>query len=182
MMSRKICSITWDGLRSGPKFSGKDPELKKMTTEFLSKHKDMGDDPVKFGEEMRAFAEDRGYEVEDNVYCDTQISEAMSSSEEKKFLEALKAGKVEFSYKKVDGSTREAVGTLKPELMKKAEATDKKIADGKKKHFVPPTILVYWDLEAAGFRSFRKENFIKFKAVKEDKEEDKKKKEEKKED
>lgn len=118
---------------------------------------------------MRDFAEERGYEVEDNVYLDTQLRESMSSAEEKKFLEALKAGKVEFSYKKVDGSTREAVGTLKPELMKKAQATDKKIADGKKKHFVPPTILIYWDLEADGFRSFRKANFIEYKAVKEDK-------------
>lgn len=125
---------------------------------------------------MRDFAEDRGYEVEDNVYLDTQLRESMSEAVEKKFLEALKAGKVEFSYKKVDGSTREAVGTLKPELMKKAEATDKKIADGKKKHFVPPTILIYWDLEAGRFRSFRKANFIKFKAAKEDKE-DKDKKE-----
>lgn len=132
---------------------------------------------------MRDFAEDRGYEVEDNVYLDTQLRESMSEAVEKKFLEALKAGKVEFSYKKVDGSTREAVGTLKPELMKKAEATDKKIADGKKKHFVPPTILIYWDLEAEGFRSFRKANFIKFKAVKEDKEDkEDKTKEEKKED
>lgn len=122
---------------------------------------------------MRDFAEERGYEVEDNVYLDTQLRESMSEAVEKKFLEALKAGKVKFSYKKVDGSTREAVGTLKPELMKKAEATDKKIADGKKKHFVPPTVLIYWDLEAAGFRSFRKENFIKYEAVKEDKKEDK---------
>lgn len=130
---------------------------------------------------MRDFAEERGYGVEDNVYLDTQLRESMSEAVEKKFLEALKAGKVEFSYKKVDGSTREAVGTLKPELMKKAEATDKKIADGKKKHFVPPTVLIYWDLEAAGFRSFRKANFIKFKAVKADKDK-KEDKEEKKED
>ena len=81
----------------------------------------------------------------------------------------LPSGEVNFSYKKVDGSTREAVGTLKPELMDGANATDKKIEAGKKKHFVPPTVLVYWDLEAKGFRSFRKENFIKYEAVKEDK-------------
>ena len=121
---------------------------------------------------MRDFAEERGYEVEDNVYLDTQLCESMSSAEEKKFLEALKAGKVEFSYKKVDGSTREAVGTLKPELMDGAKATDKKVEAGKKKHFVPPTILIYWDLEADGFRSFRKENFIKFKKIDDKKKED----------
>lgn len=38
-------------------------------------------------------------------------------------------------------------------------------AVGKKKHFVPPTVFVYWDLDAGGFRSFRKDNFIKFKKV-----------------
>lgn len=175
-MSKKVCSIVWDGLKEGPKYSGKDPELKKMTEEFLSKHSSM-QDPEKFGEEMRAFAEERGYEVEDNVYLDSRMNESMSEAVEKKFLEALKAGKVKFSYKKVDGSTREAVGTLKTELMDGAKATDKKVEDGKKKHFVPPTILIYWDLEAKGFRSFRKENFIKYEAVKEDKEDKEDKKE-----
>lgn len=168
-MSRKVCSIVWNGLKEGPKFNGKDPELEKMTAEFLKKHGSM-QDPVKFGEEMRAFAEDRGYEVEDNVYLDSPLNESMSEAVEKRFLEALKAGEVKFSYKKVDGSTREAVGTLKPELMDGAKATEKKVEAGKKKHFVPPTIIVYWDVEAAGFRSFRKENFIKYEAIKDDKE------------
>ena len=168
-MSKKVCSIVWDGLKEGPRYKGKDPELEKMTKEFLSKHGSMKD-AEEFGQAMRDFAEERGYEVEDNVYLDTQLHESMSEAVEKKFLEALKAGKVKFSYKKVDGSTREAVGTLKADLMDGAKATDKKVEDGKKKHFVPPTIIVYWDLEAAGFRSFRKENFIKYEAVKEDKE------------
>lgn len=123
---------------------------------------------------MRDFAEDRGYEVEDNVYLDSShLNESMTEAVEKEFLKALKAGKVKFEYKKVDGSTRKAEGTLKPELMDGAKATDKKVEDGKKKRFVPPTVIVYWDLEAAGFRSFRKENFIKYEAVKEDKDEKK---------
>ena len=42
-------------------------------------------------------------------------------------------------------------------MMDGAKATDKKVEDGKKKRFVPPTVIVYWDLEAAGFRSFRKD-------------------------
>lgn len=131
---------------------------------------------------MRDFAEERGFEVEDNVYLDDKLTEAMDAAEEKKFLKALKAGKVKFSYKKVDGSTREAVGTLKPELMDGgAQATEKKVEDGKKKRHVPPTVIIYWDLEAAGFRSFRKDNFIKFEVVK-DKEEKSEKKAEKKED
>ncbi len=120
---------------------------------------------------MRDFAEERGYEVEDNVYLDSKLNEAMDEAEEKKFLKALKAGKVKFSYKKVDGSTREAVGTLKPELMDGAQATEKKVEDGKKKRHVPPTVIIYWDLEAAGFRSFRKDNFIKFETVKDEEEE-----------
>lgn len=180
-MSKKVCSIVWDGLKEGPKYSGKDPELKKMTEEFLSKHGSM-QDAKKFGEEMRDFAEERGYEVEDNVYLDSGLNESMSEAVEKKFLEALKAGKVKFEYKKVDGTTRKAEGTLKPELMDGAKATEKKVEDGKKKRFVPPTILIYWDLEAKGFRSFRKENFIKYEAVKEDKEEKKDDEEGKKED
>ena len=180
-MSKKVCSIVWDGLKEGPRYKGKDPELEKMTKEFLSKHGSMKD-AEEFGQAMRDFAEERGYEVEDNVYLDTQLHESMSEAVEKKFLEALKAGKVKFSYKKVDGSTREAVGTLKPELMDGAKATEKKVEDGKKKRFVPPTILIYWDLEAKGFRSFRKENFIKYETVKEDKEEKKDDEEGKKED
>ena len=170
-MAKKVCSIVWDGLKDGPKYKGKDAEeLKKMTEEFLSKHGSMKD-PEEFGQAMRDFAEDRGYEVEDNVYLDTQLRESMSEAVEKKFLEALKAGKVKFSYKKVDGSTREAVGTLKSELMDGAKATDKKVEDGKKKHFVPPTVIVYWDLDSEAFRSFRKENFISWeKPEKQDKE------------
>lgn len=167
-MSKKLCSIVWDGLKDGPKYKGKDvEELKAMTKEFLSKHSSMKD-PEEFGQAMREFAEEKGYEVEDNVYLDTQLHESMTEAIEKKFLEALKAGKVKFSYKKVSGSTREAVGTLKADLMDGANATDKKVEDGKKKHFVPPTVIVYWDIEAKGFRSFRKENFIKYEAVKDE--------------
>lgn len=48
-MSKKICSIVWDGLKDGPKYKGKDAkELEKMTEEFLSKHGSMKD-PEEFG-------------------------------------------------------------------------------------------------------------------------------------
>jgi hypothetical protein len=164
-MSRKICSIVWDGLQDGPRYAGKNPELKNMTKEFLSKYKKM-DDPIKFGEEMRDFAEEHGFEVEDNVYLDDHLTESMSEEMEKKFKQALKEGKVKFEYKKVDGSIRKALGTLNPELMPGTGATEKKIEDGKKKRFVPPSILIYFDLESEGFRSFRKDNFIKFEEVK----------------
>lgn len=121
---------------------------------------------------MRDFAEDRGYEVEDNVYLDTQLHESMAEAVEKEFLEALHHGEVEFKFKKKDGSTREARGTLKADLMDvEPKATDKKVEDGKKKRFVPPTVIVYWDLDSKAFRSFRKENFISWeKPKKENKE------------
>jgi hypothetical protein len=176
-MSKKLCSIVWDGLKDGPRYKGKDvEELKTMTKEFLSKHGSMKD-PEEFGQAMREFAEEKGYEVEDNVYLDTQLHESMTEAVEKKFIEALEAGKVKFSYYKVGkdpitGSRkkRDALGTRKPELMDidGGKATSKKLKDGEKKHFVPPTVIVYWDLDVKGFRSFRKENFIKYEAVKEE--------------
>lgn len=159
-MSKKTCSIVWNGLKDGPAYEGRSPELEKMTGEFLASHGSMRD-PEKFGQAMRDFAEDRGYEVEDNVYLDGRLNESLSEADEKALVKALKAGEVRFSYKKVDGSTRKAVGTLKPGLIGHG-ATEKKIEDGKKKRFVPPTVLVYWDVEADAFRSFKKENFIGF--------------------
>lgn len=116
---------------------------------------------------MRDFAEDRDYEVEDNVYLDARLFESMSETEEKEFREAMKEGPVEFEYRKVDGTVRKAKGTLKEDLMDlPPQASGKDVeAVGKKKHFVPPTVFVYWDLDAGGFRSFRKDNFIKFKKV-----------------
>jgi len=124
---------------------------------------------------MRDFAEDRGYEVEDNVYTDSKLNESMTEAVEKEFLEALHAGEVEFKFKKKDGTTREARGTLKADLMDiEPKATDKKVEDGKKKHFVPPSVIVYWDLDSKAFRSFRKDNFISWeKPKKEAKKEEK---------
>lgn len=61
---------------------------------------------------MRDFAEDRDYEVEDNVYLDARLFESMSEAKEKEFREAMKEGPVEFEYRKVDGSVRKAKGTL----------------------------------------------------------------------
>lgn len=138
---------------------------------------------------MKSFAEQNGYKVVSSVYDEWEsqaVNEAMTAAQEEEFLAALRKGEVEFSYKKVDGSTRHAVGTLNPELMKISGFTEKKLEDGKKKRLVPPTIIVYWDLEPPpkdgkerkpGFCSFRKENFISFKVVddgSEEEEEDKK--------
>lgn len=166
----KVCSIVWCGLRIGPQFvTTPDPNkdmkmLVDLTEEFFAEYKPATPtiSPDEFGAAMQKFAEDRGYTVEYNSYFDTgkTVNESMSEDVEKEFIEAMKEGPVNFEFKKVDGTIRKAKGTLNPDLI--PGATDKKIEDGKKKRFVPPTVIVYWDLESHGFRSFRKENFIKF--------------------
>ena len=43
--------------------------------------------------------------------------------------------------------------------------TVKRLEDGSRKHHVPHSVFVYWDLKADGFRSFKRDNFIGFKRV-----------------
>lgn len=66
----------------------------------------------------------------------------------------LKAGVVEFSYKKKDGSVRKAKGTLKDELLPE---TDK---DDKRKKNLSKECFYYYDLKRDDFRCFLKDNFI----------------------
>ena len=67
-----------------------------------------------------------------------------------KLRSALKAGVVRFTFKKKDGSVREAVGTLH-DLDYQAR-TDRRSAN--------PTLQVYYDLEKEAFRCFKKANLI----------------------
>ena len=114
--------------------------------------------PNEMGKFVREFAEKKGYEVVENFY-EQNLQEALSEEEEEEFKEALKKGEVEFTYLKKDGSERKAKGTLNPEIIN-AQVDDKKIDQAKRKHFVPPTVMVYWDCDAKGFRSFIKDNFV----------------------
>lgn len=66
----------------------------------------------------------------------------------------LKAGVVEFSYKKKDGSVRKAKGTLKDELLPE---TDK---DDERKKNLSKECFYYYDLKRDDFRCFLKDNFI----------------------
>lgn len=66
----------------------------------------------------------------------------------------LKAGVVEFSYKKKDGSVRKAKGTLKDELLPE---TDK---DDERKKNLSKDCFYYYDLKRDDFRCFLKDNFI----------------------
>ena len=69
----------------------------------------------------------------------------------------LKAGVVEFSYKKKDGSVRKAKGTLKDELLPE---TDK---DDERKKNLSKDCFYYYDLKRDDLRCFLKDNFIEIK-------------------
>ena len=43
--------------------------------------------------------------------------------------------------------------------------TIKRLEDGTRKHHVPRSVFVYWDLRADGFRSFKRDNFIGYNRV-----------------
>lgn len=82
----------------------------------------------------------------------------------RKLIEMMRKGEVRFSYLRKDGKRRSAIGTLKPDIVKKHIK-----GTGKKK---PPYVLPYIDLDANGtgnphakadyfkaaWRSFRKKN------------------------
>lgn len=58
---------------------------------------------------------------------------------------------VHFKYEKADGSVREAFGTLKENLVKVQPQGVRE---------VPDSVFTYWDLEADGWRCFRKDRYI----------------------
>lgn len=204
--SKKKLRIEWGGLKVGPIYCLANDgtrveeifteETNKLTEEFRASDKwdealQQADPSKAIDGAMKSFAAEKGFEVVSSIYdeWENQVNESMTAAQEEEFIAALRKGKVKFSYKKVDGTTRKAVGTLNAELMKISGFTEKKLEDGKKKRLVPPSIIVYWDLEPPpkdgkerkpGFCSFRKENFIEFETV--DDEDSGKKKEEKKDD
>lgn len=70
-----------------------------------------------------------------------------------KLEEAMQKGIVKFFYQKLDGTTRTAWGTLKPDLLPEPMGMD-----AKKKN---DSVMVYYDQEKASFRCFKIANFIK---------------------
>lgn len=80
------------------------------------------------------------------------LSEALKVAWANIKLHALmQLGIVKFYYQKVDGSIREAYGTLKSELVPDTKGADRK-------H--DPTCQTYFDPERGGWRSFKKANII----------------------
>lgn len=65
----------------------------------------------------------------------------------------MKKGIIRFFYYKVDGTVREAFGTLKESLMPETKGTGRKAND---------TLQTYYDTERMSFRSFKIANLVKF--------------------
>jgi len=78
------------------------------------------------------------------------MSEALKTAWKNIKLQAeMKKGIVKFYFTKVDGSIREAYGTLKTELMPEVKESNRKQND---------TIQTYFDTEKQEFRCFKKAN------------------------
>lgn len=65
---------------------------------------------------------------------------------------AMRKSIVKFYYQKVDGSMREAYGTLCPRLMPTIEGNDRRLKN--------PTVQVYFDTEREEFRCFKVANLM----------------------
>ena len=63
----------------------------------------------------------------------------------------MRRGIVTFSFKKADGTIREARGTLRRSLLPPTKGTGIKPS---------PLVFVYYDVEKCGWRSFRRENLL----------------------
>lgn len=71
-------------------------------------------------------------------------------------VDSMHKGVVTFTFIKVDGSVREAVGTLMPDAIESFLGTKPTPVSR-----VPnPDVVVYFDVGAQAFRSFRKSNFL----------------------
>jgi len=65
---------------------------------------------------------------------------------------------VRFSFKKKDGSTRDAVGTLRPDLMKQEDGTLWQPSGESKPE--PANVIRFFDVIAGAWRSFTCVNFL----------------------
>lgn len=83
-----------------------------------------------------------------------ELSEALKQAWQVfKLKKQMLKGIVKFYYKKVDGSIREAYGTLKSELMPAIDTSN----DRRLKN---PTVQVYFDTERQEFRCFKVANVL----------------------
>lgn len=78
---------------------------------------------------------------------------------EETIKERLSLGNVHFTYRKKDGTEREAYGTRNLDIITRHGAMPS--GNGSEKSGV----IAYYDFDSQGWRSFRIENFIGFKTV-----------------
>lgn len=71
-------------------------------------------------------------------------------------IELLKVQVVDFAFEKVDGSIRQASGTLMPEAIESFVGP----STGSSNKTPNPDVVVYFDIDAQAFRSFRKDKFL----------------------
>ena len=84
------------------------------------------------------------------------LSEAMKQAWKNiKLRAALVGNVVRFKYRKIDGSVRNAVGTLIENMLPATKGTGRKAC---------PDVQVYFDLEKKAFRSYKKSTLISFEA------------------
>ena len=77
---------------------------------------------------------------------------------EEEIKERLASGGVHFTYRKKDGTEREAYGTRNLDIIAGNDAMPSGFGSNKR------GVITYYDLDSEGWRSFRIENFIEFKA------------------
>jgi len=99
-------------------------------------------------------------EIEINEVKSMLMAQGMEESEAQtlavmnvELVERMKEGSVRFSFKKSDGSVREAEGTLEEAvIMPHITGTGTRPAN--------PSLTTYWDNEADGWRCFKKANLV----------------------
>lgn len=86
--------------------------------------------------------------------CSMAIDEARSVADMNcRLCDALSTHEVRFKFKKVDGSVREAHGTMKANVIPEIKGTGRPLAYD---------LQLYYDLDKSAFRSFKKQNLIGF--------------------
>lgn len=80
------------------------------------------------------------------------IAEELGGAESTRFRNALKKNVISFRYRKKDGSTRKARGTLKKDVLPKY--SERRRPRPNRNGFV------YWDVDKGSFRSFLRANFL----------------------
>ena len=82
----------------------------------------------------------------------------------RELLTRLGTGRVWFDYKKLDGTMREACGTLCKGVSKLFDAYECKTSHEKADQR-PTEVFTYWDLDKEAFRTWKASRLVKIKAV-----------------